>query len=470
MPASQPRLSGKELPCWWLAGLPSRLHWIFLVFATPLVIFLALWTPPFQSADEPAHFYRAYQVAQGGFYGGSGGYTDPAIQQLDDYVFHLRFHHAARFTRADQAGVASVRWTGQPVYRPFPNTAPCAPTGYLPQALGVALGKALGMNVERTLELARLCNGAFAVSVCALAIFWCRNGKLLMFAMLLLPMTLSLFASSSQDATLIALTCLAFAVISKQVAEGAPLSPAQTVLVVLSLLIVALGRPPYAALLLVLFTPGLLPHWRNLPSWLPGMILAGLSIAVVAAWWLGAPPLDQSFVLASGKVGVVNAKLQLLNLIHHPGIVVPVSGFAIGHAAEYIAATIGILGWLDTPLPSLYYLAMLLVLLLACAAEFAQGARLKKSTTAILLLSPFATLAAVFLIEYLTWTPVGAPAIHGVQGRYFIPLAIAAGVGLPRLGRQNGVRHCWPTVVVILSQLLTVVCLPQVIMGRYYQP
>ncbi len=470
MSTSQLRLSGAELLRVWLARLPSKLHWIFLAFAIPLAIFLALWTPPFQIADEPAHFLRALQVAQGGFYGGSGGGSDPAIEQLDAYVFHLRFHSKDRFTVADQTAAESVKWTGQSVFRLFPNTASCAPTGYLPQALGLAAGKALGMSVVRTLQTARLFNAAFAIAVCALALFWCRNGKIVMFAMLLLPMTLSLFASCSQDAVLVALTSLAFAVISKQIAARASLSRGQIALVAISLLIVALGRPPYAALLLVLLMPGLLPRWRKTFAWLPGALLAGLCIAVVAAWWRGAAPLNQAFALASGAAGRLDARMQFLNLIHHPAIVGSLAGFALHHTAEYIAGAIGIFGWLDTTFPAFYYLLMLLVLLLACAAELAQTGKPRMSATVLLLLSPLAAAAAVFLIEYLTWTPVGALAIYGIQGRYFIPVAIAAGVGLPRIARTNGTCRHWPTAMVVLSQFVTLVCIPQVIMARYYRP
>jgi uncharacterized membrane protein len=171
----------------------------------------------------------------------------------------------------------------------------------------------------------------------------------------------------------------------------------------------------------------------------------------------------------SSAYGEVDAKLQLLNLFHHPGTAVVLAAYIFSHAAVYFAGMVGVLGWLDTPMPPTYYLAIALVLLAACLAELAHGGIVRKSATALLLVSPLAALAAIFLIEYLTWTWVGAPAIYGVQGRYGIPLAIAAGVASPPVAGLVKIRE-WATAIVALSQILTLVCLPYVIMTRYYLP
>ena len=56
-----------------------------------------------------------------------------------------------------------------------------------------------------------------------------------MFAVLLLPMTLSLFASASQDATLISCACLAFGMISRQADAGASLSVCESLVVTASI-------------------------------------------------------------------------------------------------------------------------------------------------------------------------------------------------------------------------------------------
>ncbi|MGA3263448.1 MAG: DUF2142 domain-containing protein, partial [Terracidiphilus sp.] len=261
------------------------LHWIFLLLGTPTLVFLSVCTPPFQTPDEPAHFERAYQISRGGLYGGSGGYVDQGIDQAISHYSQLPFNSNARVTAADDAAAAGVKWTGQTVYRTFANTATYPPFGYLPQTLGVLLGRAVGLSVVHTLLLSRLLNGAFAILISVLALYWCQRGKLVMFAVLLLPMTMSLFGSCSQDATLISISCLAFAIVSRQISEGVPLSLRMTMVLAAALLMVSMQRPPYVSMLLVLLIPGIMPRWGKKPAWLPGLSLACLLAILTVIWW-----------------------------------------------------------------------------------------------------------------------------------------------------------------------------------------
>ncbi len=373
----------------------------------------------------------------------------------------------ALYTKAEQVGAESASWTGQSTFREFPNTGTGALTGYLPQAMGILIGRAVGLGPWRTLELARLLNAAFGIAVCALALSWCRSGKVIMFAVLLMPMSLSLFASCGQDATLIALTCLAFATISKQLDACRPLSRVQATLVIVALLVVAVSRPPYLALLPVLLFPGLFEQWRNRPSWIRGFCFACLTFVITVTWWVTAMHTARAVATPMAGIGPVDAKLQLVNLLHHPGMLGNLLSYAFQHRTEYIAQFIGCLGWLDTVMPGIYYLAMILVFAVAVLAEMSHGRRPAKSVTVLSIAACCAGVAAVLLVEYLIWTPVGAAAIYGVQGRYFIPLVIAVAVGLPRLGNSLKDQEVL-TAIVVAAQLITVAVLPHVIMARYY--
>ena len=248
-------------------GLPNNLHWVFLLYSVPLITILAIWTPPYQSADELAHFFRAYQVAHGRLFGGSDSFVPVAMGQLNGYVSKIPFHPNERYTSSEQAGAAKVQWTDTLKYEDFQNTQEYAPTGYIPQALAVLLGQAMKASVLHTLILARMLNGGVAILLCTISLFWCRGGKVVMFAVLLLPMTLSLFASVSQDAALISCACLAFGIISRQSDAGTSLSVSQTLVVSASLLVMALGRPPYAALVSALFIPVPLFRGQKIRSW-----------------------------------------------------------------------------------------------------------------------------------------------------------------------------------------------------------
>ena len=450
-----------------LSSLPSILHWMFLFLVTPTFIFLAVCTPPFQSPDELTHFERAYQITNGGLYGGTGGNVDQGIDAAIAPYSQLPFNSNARVTAADKDAAAKAQWTGHTVYHDFFNTAQYPPVGYLPQALGVALGRIASLSIVHTLLLARLLNGTFAILLSAFAIYCCRRGKLLIFALLLMPMTISLFGSCSQDAALISLTALTFALVSRQISEGVPFTRNMTIVLAAALLIVVSGRPPYLPLLFVLLIPGILPPWQKKPAWFSGASLAGLLAFVTVVWWmLSSSTYGATRTITDGtNSATAGPRLQLLNMLQHPGVIATiVRDFDYRSLAQ---GFIGNLGWIDTFMPNPYYLIFGLVLLVAVAAETINRIRPKSSSVAIVLIATLSAVAGVFLSLYLIWTPINSKIIWCVQGRYLIPPALAGSIGLPYLARwDRGYRLA--TAAVVLCQLLTFVYLPKVIFERYY--
>jgi len=448
--------------------MTSRLHWLFVLFAVPLVLFLALRTPAFQSPDEDNHFYRAWQIAHGGLFSGGGAYVDSGILQLWNCVDKLPFKSQSHLTPANIACERAVTWSGQLIYRPFPNTAAYFPACYIPQSLAILIGRALGIGVLNTLFLARISNGIVCIAICAFALSICRRGGILIFVALLLPMTLSLFASASQDALLIALACLAFCLISRQVDRNSPFPPRDSAIVFIALFIISLARPTNAALGLVFFIPGLFfaksaRRWR-----LTAFTLTALIVVFTAAWWGAAIAAQRNSAHTYVPTSFhSDPKLQLAFLLHHLGVVPSLLSSMAQQTGLYIASTIGLLGWLDTPMPAPYYFAMLLILALAAIAELADTRPIPRSATGIILFSIAVNTAGVFLSSYLMFSPVGSTGLYGMQGRYFIPLIVAAACALPSVGNSPKFRER-VIAIVVLAQLLTAIVLPQVIAARYY--
>ena len=90
----------------------------------------------------------------------------------------------------------------------------------------------------------------------------------------------------------------------------------------------------------------------------------------------------------------------------------------------YLVTFVGFFGWvdvgLDTPLPDVVVFAYLLVLILAAIFD-ENGYKIKIHQKVISLFIVLIMSFAIFVIEYLLWTPVGSNIIDGVLGRYFIP-------------------------------------------------
>jgi uncharacterized membrane protein len=453
-----------------LRSLPLSLPWVFVLFAVPLVIFLAFRTPAFQSPDEENHFYRSWQIAHGGLFARGGGNVDSGIEQLNAYVAKLPFKSDAHITAADVAGEHTVPWSGQLVYRQFQNTSAYFPACYIPQALAILIGHAVGINVFNTLILARILNAAACIAICTLALSLCGRGKIVIFAVLLLPMTLSLFASASQDALLIALACLVFSLISRQLDSGVAMTPGIAAIVFALLLIISLARPTNAALALVLVIPGLLQPKSSKRWWIASFALTCTVVVLTAAWWgaaLRAQRNSRNAFTPYPDTIHIDPKLQLSFLLNHLHIVTALLSSIVHQTGYFIATTIGVLGYLDTPMPAPYYFGMLLVLAIAILAEIADGRASSRSAVVLILCASFLSVAGVFLSSYLLFSPVGSEGLYGAQGRYFIPLAIAAAVGLPCVSNSPKTYER-ATAIVVLAQLLTVAVLPHVLLARYY--
>jgi uncharacterized membrane protein len=105
-----------------------------------------------------------------------------------------------------------------------------------------------------------------------------------------------------------------------------------------------------------------------------------------------------------------------------------------GVANFYQQSFIGILGWLDTPLPVISYpllwlglgaCALVSVALPAGAADW--------NARCLLLLAATASIGLIFLSQLVTWTAHPATVIEGVQGRYFVMPMVLLGFVLSGL-------------------------------------
>ena len=78
---------------------------------------------------------------------------------------------------------------------------------------------------------------------------------------------------------------------------------------------------------------------------------------------------------------------------------------------------------------------------------------------------------AILFSLYLVENAVGDMVVKGVQGRYLLPLAMVAGLFVPRLPAVAARLHGWATPfagLVLAAPLLTLVVVSQQVLLRYY--
>jgi uncharacterized membrane protein len=101
---------------------------------------------------------------------------------------------------------------------------------------------------------------------------------------------------------------------------------------------------------------------------------------------------------------------------------------------------IGILGWQDILLPASTYIVLTVLLLVVPLQKLNLDGAVRARIAAISALAVLAYVVTVYLIFFLTYTPVDIDHVRGVQGRYFVValpmaaifLAATINVDLPR--------------------------------------
>ena len=440
----------------------SLLPAAYVLYGCIAVLLLAWITPAYENADEIAHLVRAESVSLGQFFGQRapdgrpGGVLESAIPKSARPFAPLRTDRAARVSRAMAEAGMAVHWRWPREGIGYANTAIYPPFLYVPQAAAIWVGKASRMTVLDTLGLARISAGFVGVLIGAAALIRAGPAAPYLFALLALPMTFALMASVSQDALMIPLAAFAGAELARARRTGQQ-DTRQFVVLCCAIAVIAMARPPYlplAALPLALTC-------RTMRS----RLLGAAGVAAAAIGWSAAASLYTGLVPLTGT----DPALQLGGLLHGNPVRLAIGTLA-GLGRFYLFSFIGQLGWVDVELPRPYYLAATAQL----AGAFLLAAMLTRrpgmAAPLTIVLAVLASAGAVFLIQYLTWTPIGAPAIDGVQGRYFLPLAaLLAGLVpgrmlLPEAGRLRQTA----TVALALFPALSIAVAARALIWRYY--
>ena len=413
-----------------LSGLGPA--YVFVCVALPVGVLLVIVTPPFQVPDEPNHFARAFQVSDGQVVsqrttGSVGGLLPRSITLVaNDVIGRVPFNPDVKQDLGawDRALDVPLR-SHDRIETAFPNTALSGPVAYLPQALGIQIGRGLGLSTLMVFYWGRLISLLACVALTALAIRWVPVRPWTCVLLSLLPMSLFVRSSLSSDGPTLALTLLALAIClrpSVASSEGrvsdshAPVDTRQRWLLVSVAALLAIGKPPYGAVsFLALATP---PRSVGGMKRYVAMMLALTAVFVVAQGGWALAMRGKAAVMSPGA----DPQTQLENVAGHPAETAAFLVWDLIQRAPALAhQAAGVLGWLDARVPAAVIVLLGLILVLVALGEpgLPPGrAGFRWLGAAIFALGTFTLLA----MNYVWWTPPGAPHVEGIQGRHFLPL------------------------------------------------
>ncbi|HYM00860.1 MAG TPA: DUF2142 domain-containing protein [Blastocatellia bacterium] len=440
--------------------------------------------PPFQTPDEPNHFYRCYQICSGRLIsekrGDWCGGTIPSgvVEDVESSSGSATLNQGGRLSV--HAIISLIE--EQPPRKEkaefvnFPNSALYSPIPYLPQALGVLPAKLLRLPPLLLMYAGRFTNLLVTLVICAYAIRITPIFGGVAFLIALTPMFVYEAASLSPDAATNALSILLAALILKCAfkrvtpLEGSN-APYPTVarkdLLLIAVLALLLGfcKSAYCLVPLLYFV---IPQervggWKK--YYVLGAAIFTLSLAASILWlgyikpiyvpYLpgGWPDLSQPRFFIEAHP-FVYSKMLIRNLL--------------GYSRFYAISFVGYLGWLDTKLPTSLTLGYLAIL---CGAALLGGDFQTQMTARSRLVVGLVAVAGCALVvtgQFFIWTEAGSLRIRAAQGRHFIPYALPSFLLLynrrfsSKISAKLFAVAVWLTPVIALSAALLV------IIRRYY--
>jgi uncharacterized membrane protein len=437
-------------------------EWYFLVVALASGLSFLVLTPPGQVPDEHAHFLRAYQVSEGHIVSTKNGdhtgdHIPSSVSRFMSCYDALPFHRENKVSVSQILDTASIRIDeNDRPFTGFSNTAIHPPLIYAPQAMGIFLARQFTPSVLVMFYIGRLFNFLVAIALTFWAIRCMPVGKWIFTVLALTPMMMFMSSSLSSDALTNALSFLFLAQILL-CAFGPDERVSTSNFITAAVLGVALGQSKQAYFLLVAAYL-LIPYARMGTAsryWLGFLVVATSTLLSVSGWGIVVRG-----IYSSANPGIaIDPRQQFLLICSEPRWFLSALLDIGCHWPIFLRQFIGVLGWLDTPIPNWVFVAELIVIAVMVLDEI--GAAAKFSTRQTLTAFGVACIVGltVCVAIYLTWERVGSQTV-GIQGRYFIPIGPLLALALSRIGSEFAAILARP---IQSLRVVTIACIPSLL-------
>ncbi len=399
---------------------------LFVLIALIFGLLYVFILPPFQSVDEGMHFFRTYQISEGKFLAKKidGKVGDEIPSSLSDFYdmytpFIKNIDKKTNLAQMKNNFQLQVN-DREREFTQFTNTALYSPVCYISQLPGVVAGKLAKLSLGGIYYLGRLSN---LIAYCLLVFFALRITpffKCPMFLLALMPMSLSLAGAYTCDVAVLGLNFLWMAVILKTMTLPQTVKFTNKWIITLAVLgvLIALSKSYILLLPLIFLLP---PKLFNTKKDYFISVLGILAIAFAGlAYW--------SFCIKGLSLDMndsfANSAMQMEFIKTHPlaYILVLIKTFFV-KTPRLLITMIGVLGWQDTKLDWITYIAYPVLIYFAVRADNFDF-KLEKWQKVLIWAVLIAGTVITYTSLYIMWSPVGNSVVLGLNGKYFIPLML----------------------------------------------
>jgi uncharacterized membrane protein len=417
----------------------KKIHVNVLLAALVFGTFFALLTPILDVPDESTHLGKAFMVANGYLFDAPGGaVVSNGLGQITDL-------HLAKQT------IVNTTLHGQTIADGFGNST--LGNGqfflaYIPSAIVIFFFRIFHAGILPLFYAGRIINLVIYAIFAYFAVKTAPRFKIFFAVVALMPMSLYIAASYNRDFLTYALALLLAAYFTKMLFEkDLVVGKKQTIVFIILCSLTAMLKYNLLPLcLLMLFIPA--SRFTSKKSKAINAILAVVIPVAAAAglyaintYLISATGSADSSALTAGGVNLMGANVGAQLQFMLSSLTTSVSIFIRSFVNNtYYITQLFSFGWLTYSPPEVFiYLYIGFFALVAFVYSKYENGAINIEDTKMSFISRFGifivialSYVLVNLLLYLTWTPVGAGTIQGVQGRYFIPLLLF----LPFLSRN----------------------------------
>jgi Predicted membrane protein (DUF2142) len=451
---------------WARIGLHPATAFVFLSLAFgSLVIFVV---PPLRGPDEISHFLRVYSYARGELLpvaeidGRKGTFVERELYDQSHFfwsageLFATGRERGVRYQqimalRRDVAGPGDELDQGT-TFAPFAGTEGYNPVAYIPYIAAAAIGRLLGLDFPNLLLLMRLFGLAAFTAVAAYAI---RVSPVLKWAFVLIAMLpVSLYNRSVLSADGAALSSAM--VITALCLSGAHKLDAGRVWErSLWMTLCALSKQPQIVFVLLEL---MVSRFKELPRRWRSVVIVVLPCLILSPLWVVAVLADVGAWRLQGdgphQPEHFDPLWKLFYMWEHPYHFPLAVWTTLSVWGDRLwPELIGIVGWQDIWLGSWTYVALTILLVLVPIQRLQLNGATRTRVMVITALAVLGYVAVVYLIFFLTYTPVNVDHVRGVQGRYFVIALPAAAVFVAAVINRE-LPEGMPATIAIVSSVI----------------
>lgn len=395
------------------------------------LLFCFVFTPGIVP-DEGYHFLATYRYSNMMLFqfAGAPGITMRSEDTilLDTFLTH-NLEHQSYLDILDSnflAGDASLLFVDNGMDYDFVNNPPQLK---LAAAIGLTLGRLLGLGAYSAFYLGRLFNLALFITLVYFAVRILPFGKNILRVVALLPMTLHLAASYSYDSGIIGLAFLLTAFCVKAIYDKGAIKRKTCIAIGVLTFLLAPCKVVYLMISVAVF---LIPSERF--SSKRNALLFKFAIIAIAVLAIGISKASTLLLIASSDAdysvfvrGDEQGYVYTVNdILNSPFKFIAVLIRTVFTMGDFYLSTLvgGSLGYFQVEIvaPSYFVFALLLILIVSALPTPDDSSAAKPAHRIFFLIIAIMGCFGILLSMYLGWTFNTSPIIEGVQGRYFLPL------------------------------------------------